>query len=72
MRNFWKGSAAAEHEQPAAAEHGTNIAFANVDWKSARHSGKKWKSYHAPLWEGTTTRIIRGFDPAVICFCEHT
>ena len=44
MKNVWKGSAAAEHGRPAAAERGTNIAFANMDWNSARHTGKKQKA----------------------------
>ena len=61
--------AAAEHGQPAAAEHGTNIAFANMDWKRARHTGKHWQQHRA-TWQRTTEEIIRGFDPAVICFCE--
>ena len=34
------GHAAAEHVQPADAEPGINIAFANMDWKEERHAGK--------------------------------
>ncbi len=68
-QTVWKRSAAAEHGQPAAAQHGTNIAFANMDWKSSRHTGNKW-ARHAEIWQMTTKEIIRGFDPAVICFCE--
>ena len=56
MKNVWKVSAAAEHGQPAAAEHGTNIAFANMDWKSARHTGNKWKDHRA-TWQRTTKEI---------------
>jgi hypothetical protein len=48
---------------------GTNIAFANMDWKWARHTGKH-KNQHRVAWQRTTEEIIRGFDPAVICFCE--
>ena len=61
MENVWKGSAAAEHV--------TNIAFANMDWKAARHMWKRWEDHRA-TWQKTTDEIIRGFDPVVICFCE--
>ena len=67
--SVWNVPAAAEHEQPAAAEHGTNIAFANMDWKKGRHTGTIWK-VHRATWQRTTEEIIRVFNPAVICFCE--
>ena len=61
--------AAAEHLQPAAPEQGNNIAFANMDWKEARHTGRHWRSHRAK-WQRTTEAMLRHFQPAVICFCE--
>ena len=65
----WNAAAAAEHERPAAEEHRTTIAFANMDWKRGRHTGKHWRA-HRLHWQLTTGEIIREFDPAIICFCE--
>ena len=65
----WNAAAAAEHERPAAEEHRTTIASANMDWKRARHTGTRWRA-HCGQWQLTTSEIIRGFDPAIICFCE--
>ena len=62
-------SAAAEHGQPAAAEPGINIAFANMDWKQERHAGKHWKD-HRTLWRKTTEAMLRYFEADVLCFCE--
>ena len=69
-RRFWSPETLPSEVATAAAEHGSNIAVVNMDWKSARHAGREWENTHAPLWRRTTTEIIRGYDPAVICFCE--
>jgi len=63
------GLAAAEHVQLADAATGTNIAFANMDWKEERHAGKNWQRHRA-LWRSTTETLLRHFQPAVMCFCE--
>ena len=68
-RSVWKVPTAAEDGQPAAAEHGTTIAYANVDWKRVRHTGKH-ATKQFETWQRTTEEIIRKFDPAIICFCE--
>ena len=65
MKNVWEVSAAAEHGQPAAAEHGTNIAFANMDWKSGRHTGRNWKDHHA-IWQRTTIETVPRSDWAML------
>ncbi len=62
-------SAAAEHVQPADAEPGINIAFANMDWKEERDAGRNWQRHRA-AWLSTTEAMLRHFQPAVMCFCE--
>ena len=57
MKNVWKGS--------AAAEHGTNIAFANMDWKSGRHTGRNRKDHHA-IWQRTTIETVPRSDWAML------
>ena len=63
------GHAAAEHVQPADAEPGINIAFANMDWNEERYAGKNWPR-HLATWRSTTETLLHHFQQAVMCFCE--
>ena len=48
-RGVWNVAAAAQHGQPAAAEHGTNIAFANME------QGPRWSRRERFMLHGIET-----------------
>ena len=63
------GKASATEQSVVNAEQCITVAFANIDWKQARH-GKNFQKNHAIRLAQTIGSIVAELAPAVLCLCE--